>query len=835
MRWMHLSDIHLNNVNNTALSKRVKDTLLEFLQKSKIFADYLFITGDFRYAKTLGSENSVEVARKIAIYIRSIAEAIGVHERNIHLVPGNHDLSRGKGDDEMIEKEIFPHYDEMNDKFTEEQKNYLINRFNFFYTVNYFVHDINYDCRWIDEIHYTVSEENFDILHLNTALICNESRNNEDLLIGGGILQAAMENIADNEKKTLFILGHHKLEAIHIRDREYILRSVDKRPVFYLYGHEHLSESSIKNNIWEIGAGAILHEKEIETNFCIGEVLNNGLLSTLNFFKYRIEYKDNIEPMYDWEADELKNQLYRDRIRDSFIKQFLSSLSDVKVIFHFNDIKNFFNSLSEITPIAGKYEKSLFRMRLLWCFDNWKIIDKIKDMAIGIFKPDKENLSELNNMLKERWNDTTSIYLKNKQRFDELVGDKDFRNIMKRLILEFWKNIVMGEDDKKYENKDINFLQKFIEPNFIYNSNSSDMIKFFEIFNEWEKDEDKSIFILYGEKGIGKKTVTSLIYNKKKKLCNNTYIFIYIECNEKTDIIKSINDVTEIAFPQISFFVVIDNFEKYLSNNKIHRIEELEKYISQRKDRVKLFAIYNQYVIKEIINEQNEINEMNFPAFDCHCLMGFDESEVLKFIQSENKRILDSTHIGFKDNEYKNPLFLEILCENYDVKADKRPFDYILDFIEKVYDFDYKIDIEMIMKMNFSNYFIRIDEGDADEEYENDGEYESDEEYENDEEYGILIEDYDTFISNDELSKDELSDDFRQSFLYLEDDKYYFNHRFVCDYLRYKYFENILESDQNDEKRIQAAKFFRPSNRFYDMLSKNVKEQVDYIIDNNIR
>ena len=95
MKWLHLSDMHFIANYSGGNTRLVLDCLLDYLGTKKIRADELFITGDFRFAKTQDESKNSEVAKKVSEYIWEIANCLGIlDEKHIHIVPGNHDLNQ---------------------------------------------------------------------------------------------------------------------------------------------------------------------------------------------------------------------------------------------------------------------------------------------------------------------------------------------------------------------------------------------------------------------------------------------------------------------------------------------------------------------------------------------------------------------------------------------------------------------------------------------------------------------------------------------------------------------------------------------------------------------
>lgn len=103
MKWLHLSDLHFDPENAGLGTTMLCDELPEYLKKTGIQADHLFFTGDFRNGSQKDNDG---VATTAAKFLLDIAESVGISDpRFIHIVPGNHDLTRVESDAKKEEKE----------------------------------------------------------------------------------------------------------------------------------------------------------------------------------------------------------------------------------------------------------------------------------------------------------------------------------------------------------------------------------------------------------------------------------------------------------------------------------------------------------------------------------------------------------------------------------------------------------------------------------------------------------------------------------------------------------------------------------------------------------
>ena len=100
VRWLHISDLHLNQkgVENT----RLRTGLSSYLKSLSLQCDYVFCTGDLRYAPEGGyAENTVE-------FLESVCTCVGTPLEHLFVSPGNHDVDRDTdGRDDAIRSEWF--------------------------------------------------------------------------------------------------------------------------------------------------------------------------------------------------------------------------------------------------------------------------------------------------------------------------------------------------------------------------------------------------------------------------------------------------------------------------------------------------------------------------------------------------------------------------------------------------------------------------------------------------------------------------------------------------------------------------------------------------------
>ena len=281
MRWAHLSDIHYNPRNDGRSTNQLRKELPRYLRKKRITVDHLFVTGDFRHAKYQKDMDSHIVAMNAVQFILEIADALDIPPANIHLVPGNHDLERTK-DTKRI-RNIKAAYDPNNGRFKADDLTFLTDRFGFFKEVISILSGYGTIPLWSDTLlplHTTRCYADFNLLYLNTSIVCNFKNERGSLVIGNNDLYESLETIAQkNPGKPIIVLAHHGLDIFRDDEKKAIKRIFEDYPIkLYLCGDAHQSWRRQVNNVLEITAGCLVQEPTVNTTFSIGE-LSDGLFS----------------------------------------------------------------------------------------------------------------------------------------------------------------------------------------------------------------------------------------------------------------------------------------------------------------------------------------------------------------------------------------------------------------------------------------------------------------------------------------------------------------------------------------------------------------------------
>ncbi len=285
MRWLHISDIHYNPKMDGRTAEQLRGGLPTYLESLRVTVgkvDEVFITGDFRHAGR--QEDTDETACLAVDFVKKIAGAVGITDvKNIHIVPGNHDLERCKSAEEKRKlNKLRENYDAENGKFAEKDEAFLLNRFSFFKRVCEKLYDGA--SPWPDTmqpVHICRSFERYHLLYLNTALISNDDAERGQLVIGSNALYHALEKAkATNPDIPVIVLAHHGMLLLSQHELKAVEELFNEYPVrLYLCGDSHKIWHRKLNNTIEITMGCLTQQRETRAVFSIGELRADGHVS----------------------------------------------------------------------------------------------------------------------------------------------------------------------------------------------------------------------------------------------------------------------------------------------------------------------------------------------------------------------------------------------------------------------------------------------------------------------------------------------------------------------------------------------------------------------------
>ncbi|MGG7213574.1 metallophosphoesterase family protein [Clostridium nigeriense] len=313
LKWIQLSDIHFQYDNCD--SQWLRDMLPEYLREEKVKCDFMVITGDLLYK---GQGNYKDVAE----YIDTIASIVEVDKENIFIIPGNHDLKRNSVRSLMIDGIISSgNIKEKVDSLPDDAIRILINDQKEFWDFHneYLDRDDKYE-----NLHFINERDDFNIINLNTCLICGSEKEEESLSVNTKKLIRELRKIKGSNKVNIAI-GHHGLECFNDKEQETLVYLFDDYDIdLYLCGHMHKSNINFygqgKRDIRSIVCGANMKDSFADASIVIGNI--DFILSTCS-----IEYHKWSDGINSWAKD---NEIHRKINREDQVNFELERLKKIK-------------------------------------------------------------------------------------------------------------------------------------------------------------------------------------------------------------------------------------------------------------------------------------------------------------------------------------------------------------------------------------------------------------------------------------------------------------------------------------------------------------------------
>lgn len=276
LRFLQLTDIHFHNDNYNTLKMRTEliKYVVELRKDGEI--DFLLITGDIA---NKGGPYNYEVKK----FLNDIVSAINITKKDVHLIPGNHDLKRDEIRTLVIDSILRdPSPSDKLDKLQDETYQTLINAQSDFFTFYKEFLGIDYPS---EKLHFIKSSDKYNILSINTCLISDKSGEEGNLLIGKRRFYESIQELSakKDEKKLNIAIGHHTLGCIEYGERKTIQANFDDGDIdLYISGHVHdpshnITINTSDNPFIELTSGAIFSDEYAVPGFVIVDInLDNG-------------------------------------------------------------------------------------------------------------------------------------------------------------------------------------------------------------------------------------------------------------------------------------------------------------------------------------------------------------------------------------------------------------------------------------------------------------------------------------------------------------------------------------------------------------------------------
>ncbi|MBL8149111.1 MAG: HEAT repeat domain-containing protein [Blastocatellia bacterium] len=282
-RFIHLSDIHFgygDEERRYSLHLQLTDLITSLKKEVKeLKIDALLVTGDIAFS---GQVHQYEEATK---QLKNIASSIGLEERSIFLVPGNHDVDRNVANKDTrrmlkaLREEAEPIDNSLTDEDLEKLKNRMHNYLEFSKDFAPFVIEGVEGTLYWQHRYPTSKGLKVRLVGLNTALLCQDNKDKGKLQVGNKQISETLSEVTDNE--IVIIMTHHPLDQIDdgywIIDSREILPRLNQNAQLHLCGHIHQANISRTvsgggQDIVRIIAGATHGEKREIYSYNICEI-----------------------------------------------------------------------------------------------------------------------------------------------------------------------------------------------------------------------------------------------------------------------------------------------------------------------------------------------------------------------------------------------------------------------------------------------------------------------------------------------------------------------------------------------------------------------------------
>ena len=285
MKWVHLSDIHFNNEVTGTDTLLMRDMLKNYLKKQIGDVDKLFITGDYRYKGHPGT------AEDVAEYIFQLAKSLGIHDaKEIHIVPGNHDLNRSKERGRVIHS-LVQTYNTSYGKFDQSELNLLQNDFAFYNNLYRKIYGCDYVNLNNTNPHTIIDGGMYQLLLMNTNIISNDDKDRGNLLVGTKYIL----DLLRNNVKPVIVLAHHGIEVLNTEEQNKL------KELFKLYniklilcGDAHKLLEERINDFYQITAGCMIkNDNSVDAAFTAGEITESNIKITANNWAQNLHFGEN--------------------------------------------------------------------------------------------------------------------------------------------------------------------------------------------------------------------------------------------------------------------------------------------------------------------------------------------------------------------------------------------------------------------------------------------------------------------------------------------------------------------------------------------------------------
>ncbi|MBS1170412.1 MAG: hypothetical protein H6R01_1330 [Burkholderiaceae bacterium] len=266
IRWLHLSDFHVgkDSYEQQRLFAEILGEVDRWKSEMSFIPDYVFITGDIA---NKGLKKEYETFRRD--FLTPLQNKFDA-ETVIIPVPGNHDVERPTTDtlDRKAPLAASSRFFDANREGKADRAP-VARRFN---TYKKLMPSSGMSPDWLVSNEGTathtrkVAGVNIGVVGLNTAWLCKDDNDKDQLTPGYRLVEAALKKLEACQIR--IVLGHHPLSWWHDSEETNIRRLFAQHHVIYLHGHKHKSEGRFEeggvDQFLVLQAGAAFQARETE-------------------------------------------------------------------------------------------------------------------------------------------------------------------------------------------------------------------------------------------------------------------------------------------------------------------------------------------------------------------------------------------------------------------------------------------------------------------------------------------------------------------------------------------------------------------------------------------